>query len=279
MTAYADAVRRHYQAAIADETALLARLNAIIDTLPPLTAQSLALLDQFHIGGLAATIELAKRAGIRSGSEVLDAGSGLGGPSRYLAQTFGCRVAGVDLAPTYVAIAELLAKRCNLTDKMSYRAGNIAALPFPDASFDLVWTQHVVMNIADRVGLYREFLRVLKPGGHFAFYDPVAVEGAGEPYFPVPWAETPATSTLLTADATRTVLTSAGFEIKALEDVTEMGLDWVAAQQQAQQQKPSPSPLNLGFVVGPRSPEFVGNFVRNLTEGRLRLVMGVCARR
>jgi cyclopropane fatty-acyl-phospholipid synthase-like methyltransferase len=64
--------------------------------------------------GLEATDRLARFAGIESGTNILDAGSGLGGPSRYLASTYGCRVVGVDLSPSFVAVAQLLAQRTGL---------------------------------------------------------------------------------------------------------------------------------------------------------------------
>ena len=189
-------VRDHYQAPIADREALLARIAAAVDAMePPLDARRLAPLDQFHMGGLAATIAFAGRVGVAAGSVVLDAGSGLGGPARYLAEMFGCRVDGVDLSPDYVAIARLLTDRAGLADRVAFREGDLAALPFNDARFDLVWTQHVAMNIADRAGLYRELRRVLKPGGRLAFYDPLAADGHPDVTYPVPWAQTVATST------------------------------------------------------------------------------------
>jgi sarcosine/dimethylglycine N-methyltransferase len=106
------AVRDHYQAAIVDAQAVLGQVAQQLEAIEgPLSAESTGNFDQFHVGGLAATAELARRVGVTAGMRVLDAGSGLGGPSRYLARTFGAEVVGVDLAPTYVAVAELLARR------------------------------------------------------------------------------------------------------------------------------------------------------------------------
>lgn len=265
-------VRDHYQAAIVDKDDLLAKIDHMIDAMGegPLTADRLAGLDQFHFGGLAATTAFAKRIGIVEGSRVLDAGSGLGGPSRYLAETFNCEVVGVDLAPHYVAIAELLAKRAGLADKVRYAVGDLARLAYADSSFDLIWTQHVVMNISDREGLYREFRRVLRPDGKFAFYDVLAGDGGEPPHYPVPWAQTRETSTLLNEAQTRSALGAAGFEVVQWSDVTEEAFGWMASQRQA-----APLTVGPGLVVGQRMAEMVANFGRNLKDGRTRLVIGV----
>jgi sarcosine/dimethylglycine N-methyltransferase len=227
-------------------------------------------LDQFHVMGLAATEQLAQIAGIERGATILDAGSGLGGPSRYLASTYGCRVIGVDLTPSFVAVAQLLAQRTGLNTLVSYQIGDLLALPFPDSCFDAVWTQHVVMNIPDRERVYREFRRVLKPGGKLAFYDVLATDAKLELHFPVPWAENSETSFLFTQDETSSVLATAGFTITTWNDVTIEALNWIG------QQRPSTQGSSLGVVMGPRFAEMGANFARNTREGRVRFVMGVC---
>jgi sarcosine/dimethylglycine N-methyltransferase len=180
-------------------------------------------------------------------------------------------VTGVDLAPIYVAVATLLAERAGLGEKVSYRVGSILELPFENGNFDLVWTQHVVMNIPDRVRLYRELRRVLKLGGTFAFFDPYIGDGGDAPHYPLPWADTPAGSTLLTRGATVAALEAAGFRVLAFDDVTPVAGSWFAQQQQQVGQT-----LTLGAVVGERMREMVANLARSLKEGRLRLVMGNC---
>jgi len=272
MTSHADIVRDHYQAAIVDRAALLARLSAAIDSMePPIDARKLAPLDQFHMGGLAATVAVAARVAPRRGARVLDAGSGLGGPARYLAETFGAEVEGVDLSPDYVAVAELLTERAGLTGQVTFREGDLTRLPFENARFDLVWTQHVAMNIADRAGLYGELRRVLKPGGRLAFYDPIAADGHPELIYPVPWAVSAETTTLLTAAETREVVESAGFRVATLEDVTEEAFGWAAQQGPPAQ----PGAVNAGTIVGARMAEMAANFGKNLREGRVRLMAGI----
>ena len=85
--------RQHYEKNEAG-TSLVAKVSTVLDSLPEGAVDSLQLagLDQFHVMGLEATKQLAQIAGLERGTTVLDAGSGLGGPSRYLASTYGCRV-------------------------------------------------------------------------------------------------------------------------------------------------------------------------------------------
>jgi len=272
------AVIQHYEAAIPDAHALVEQIGQQLDSGRPPGAEQLALLDQFHVGGLPATKELARRAKVQASDRVLDAGSGLGGPSRWLAATAGCEVDGVDLSPAFVAVADLLARRAGLDGRVRYQTGSITRLPFAEAHFDLIWTQHVAMNIPDRTALYREFRRVLKPGGRLAFYDPCLANDASPVLHPTPWADSPESSHLLTRSATEAALRQAGFELRLWDDVTSQAGAWQAAL--AQSAAPSATAgapgIGLGLVMGPRMATMVANFQRNLREGRLALVMGVC---
>src|ERR1700744_2779074 len=113
-------------------------------------------LDQFHSRGLEATVELAQALKPDSATRVLDIGSGLGGPSRYLAATYGCTVHGIDLNLSFVDAANFLAEKTGLTGQVTYQCANALSLPFDTGVFDIAWTQHVAMNIADRAALYGE---------------------------------------------------------------------------------------------------------------------------
>ena len=170
-----DGVRDHYRA-----TGLTERLKTALAALGPadkqLTPQQLAALDQFHTRGLAATAELGKLAGVTAGTLVLDVGSGVGGPARFLAATCGCQVTGVDLSEPFVDAARYLTERTGQSGQVSFETASALELPFDDGRFDVVLLQHVAMNISDRTRLYREIRRVLKSGGRFAIFDVVLNE-------------------------------------------------------------------------------------------------------
>jgi sarcosine/dimethylglycine N-methyltransferase len=265
MTDGLDGVRNHYRA-----TGLTERLKTALTVLGPedqqLTPQQLGALDQFHTRGLAATAELATLAGITAGMLVLDVGSGVGGPARFLAANYGCRVTGVDLSEPFVDAARYLTERTGQSGRVSFEIANALELPFDGGRFDVALLQHVAMNIDDRARLYREIRRVLKLGGRFATFD--VVLNSGEPHYPLPWARTPATSFLLTAAATREVIEPAGFRTLAWRDDTEAAKTWIAALRAS---GPPPSP-NLGVVMGPDFTQLSANLGRNLMEGRLGIL-------
>jgi sarcosine/dimethylglycine N-methyltransferase len=268
MTDVLNSVRDHYRA-----TGLTERLRTALTALGPeeerLAPQQLGALDQFHTRGLAATAELATLAGITAETSVLDVGSGVGGPARFLAATHGCRVTGVDLSEPFVDAARYLTERTGQSGLVSFQNASALELPFDDGRFDVVLLQHVAMNISDRPRLYREIRRVLKSGGRFATFD--VVLNSGEPHYPLPWSRTPATSFLLTAEATREVIEPAGFRTLAWQDDTEAAKAW-AAQLRASGPQPA---LNLGVVMGRGFAELAANLGRNLLEGRLGILTAV----
>ena len=266
------AVQSHYGRADSSLGArILEALKAAGKDIDHLTPDDLSPVDEFHTRGRHATTDMARLLALTGTERVLDLGCGIGGPSRYLARTFGCAVTGLDLTPEFVATAAMLAERTGLAGKVTYRQGDALALPFADASFDVVWSQNVVMNIADRDRLYAGIRRVLKPGGRYAFSDVVAGAG-GAPHFPVPWAREPSLSFLLTGEETHAKLEAAGFEVLAFEDQTAGA---IAQAKQRAALNESPPVLGLHILIGPEFKTVVKNQLRNLEEDRVRLVQGV----
>lgn len=251
-----------------------ALLNAGLGT-GTLGWRDLEQLDQFHLRGLAASREMAERLQLGAEAHVLDVGSGLGGPARYLAAVHGSKVTGIDLSQPFVEVANLLAVRTGLADRVSYRQADALHLPFEAASFDHAWTQHVAMNIADRAGLYAGIHRVLKAGGSLGIYDIIAGDSQ-PPHYPLPWARVPEISFLLNELETRAVLGAAGFAEVSWEDKTGAALEWLAQQRAAAPSSASPGKaLGLPAVMGPDFPAMVANLGRNMAEGRLRVVQTI----
>jgi hypothetical protein len=124
--------------------------------------------------------------------------------------------------------------------------------------------------VPDRDRAYREFERVLRPGGKVAFYDVVAAEDGVPVHYPVPWAETEATSFLLTEQQTVAALERAGLTLERWEDVTDAVAAWFAHAPPA-----VPQGVSLASLMGPRFGAMSANFARNIGEGNVRVAMGI----
>jgi SAM-dependent methyltransferase len=266
-------VQTHYtRSDLAD--AILAALKGAGKDLDHLTPDDLAPIDEFHGGQRPATVRLAELVGFTGTERVLDVGSGLGGPSRYLAWRYGCQVSGVDLTAEFVRVAEMLTRMTGLVGRVDYRQGNALDLPFEDTSFDIVWSQNAAMNIADRDRLYREMRRVLKPAGKLALQE-VALGPQGPPHYPVQWAREPSISFLLSQEAAREKLEAAGFRVIVWQDTTEPAL--ASARRRVAGTEP-PAGLGTHLILGPDWQAMARNSVRNLEEHRVALFNAVLER-
>lgn len=282
-------VERHYTRPNLENMILIALKNAgkNIDH-QQLTVDDLAPIDELHPLGREATANLASLLitynNLSPTSHVLDVGSGIGGPSRYLASKFGCHVTGLDLVEEYCHVADSLAKRVRLDNLLTYRQGDATQMPFEDETFDVVWTQHASMNIAAKKRLYSEMHRVLKPGGKLAVNE--GYKGSSDMndsslYFPVPWAADPSISHLISADEARKLLKEVvGFKEVVWEDKTQPVIDWIKQMiKRAQQTSGGPPPLGIHVVVGPQWSDMVKNALKNVEEGRLTVAQGIFERR
>lgn len=249
--------------------AILAALEQAGKDVSRLTPEDLAPVDEFHIRGRAATLELARAAGLDATQHVLDVGSGIGGTSRCLAKEFGCRVTGIDLTEEYCRAAALLSAKSGFSGLVDYRQGDATNQPFADESFDVVWSEHAAMNIPDKDRLYREMYRVLKPGGTLAVYD-VLAGPSGPVVFPVPWARTPETSFLVRPDELRQQLEAAGFKVLDWSDTTDAARAWFVALAEKIRKEGLPA-LGFHLLLGTDFQAMAQNQRRNLEEGRIVL--------
>lgn len=236
--------------------------------LDALTIDDLVHVDQFHGGGKAATVRLARLAGAGAGMRVLDVGGGFGGPARTLAVEYGCRVTSVDLTASFVRAARMLTGRLRLDDRVSHHVADALELPFADEAFDMVWTQNSGMNIADKERLYAGFFRVIRPGGVLAIQEPMA--GPVQPVvFPVMWARDSASNFLRTPDVMRAVIDAAGFRVRAWDDVTK---DLAGATGAI------PGHAVQRIIMGDALPAILDAGHRNREEGRIVMIQAVFER-
>ncbi|HLK56888.1 MAG TPA: class I SAM-dependent methyltransferase, partial [Chthonomonadaceae bacterium] len=236
----------------------------------PFEWSQLSLVDQFHAQGLDASKELALALGAKQGDHILDIGSGLGGPARFLSAVYGCHVTGIDLTPEYVEIANRLTKRTGQAEYVTFVQGDAMHLPFDPETFDHAWTQHVGMNIEDKDGFYRGVYRVLKTGGKFAIYD-MLKQGDQPILYPVPWARDASYSFVVTPESQQKSLEAAGFAVIASVDKTEEALQSLQAFGKLAQTPNAIPPLNLSVLLGPSTGPMIANMARNIQEGRLQV--------
>ncbi len=259
------------------EQALLAGLVAAGKDPDKLTADDLAAADEFHIGGRQATIDLAAEIAPSAGMNLIDIGCGLGGPSRFFAQNYDCRVTGIDLSEEYVVTAGSLARRTALDGRVQYRVASALEVPFPDASFDAGYMQHVGMNIADKARLFHEVHRVLKDGATFALYD-IMSTGDGPLAFPLPWASDETGSFVETPEAYRALLSADGFEVIKERNRGQLALEIYRTRAAGLSQKGSLPPLGTHILMGASAPQKIANMVALLEAGTIAPVEMICRR-
>ena len=238
-----------------------------------ITPQTLAPVDQFHIRGLEATRALASLSEIKPAMKVLDLGCGIGGSSRLLSSEFGCYTIGIDITEEYCRAAAKLSKFVGLDERTEYRVGDVTELPFDNESIDVVWTEHVQMNIEDKTKFYSEIYRVLKKGGKLVFHD-VFKDGDEEIYFPVPWASDSSLNYLINKAEVRQLLHSLKFNEIVWEDKTELSNKFfVNVIEKAKTL--GPSPLGLHILMGEDAKLKFSNMVLNLKEKRIAVLQGI----
>lgn len=228
-----------------------------------ITPDILATVEHLHTGGLGTTRDQSERITLTPESRVLDIGCGTGGPARYLAHTFGCRVDGIDLTSELVEAGNVLTERCGLADRVSLQVGDALDLPYPDRTFDVVWCQNVTMNIADKAGFLASVHRALKPGGVLSSTE-FSLGPGGDIVYPLVWAYDASINFLDSEEVMRGRFEKAGFRIR----------DWInytgTVVERAKQMSSRPSnKLGIPLVFGDDTAERSRNNQRNLLERRI----------
>jgi SAM-dependent methyltransferase len=262
-----DTIQNQYSTGLSRSNIEQALISAGKD-LDHLEPADLGLLEDFHTMGRYATSQLVDLVGITSESAVLDAGSGIGGTARYIADHCGCTVTAVDLTDEYCQTSRWLNRLVGLDDRIFVDQADVTELPFADGTFDVAISQHVQMNVADKARLYSEARRVLARGGRLAMWD-ITIGGSDELNYPLPWADQPARSHLVTSDELRAVVESAGFAVERWNDLT----DQATALMQAMLAQPA-NPLGLHAFVTDFKRK-VENLTVALADGRLRAIQAV----
>ena len=266
-------VARHY-AHGSLEQAILEALAAAGKDVNRLSPADLAPVDEFHVGGRPATIAFAGQLGVRSGMRLLDVGCGLGGAARYFAHEHGCHVTGIDLSDEYVAVANALAARVGLADRVSCQQGSALALPFAPGSFDAAYLLHVGMNIENKSGLFAEIRRVLAPSGTLGIYDVMRL-GAGDLSYPAPWASSPEASFVADAATYRRLLEAAGFDVLKERNRRDFALE-IFRQMRERGASGRPAPLGLHIVMGDNAAQKVANMTNDIHRGLIAPTEMIC---
>lgn len=240
-----------------------------------ISPRDLAPVDQLHTGAAPATLELMTRADLPIGRTILDAGCGIGGTSRLLAQNFGLVVHGLDLSQDFIDTARVLNQWCGIAKDgpVNFKQGSLLALPYPDLFFDAVLCQHVLLNIKDKQKVFTEFSRVLAPRGKLILHE--IVDGPGpEPLYPVPWAGDASASMLCSQQDIGEYAQKIGFELVFSGDKTENAVLWWEKVNTIKKTRGT-GPLNPGLVFGENAVLFGANMERNFKEKAVQCVESV----
>ena len=254
--------------------AIVSALNKMAKPLDNLTIEDLAPVDHFHARGYPATVELADRLPIEAGQHLLDIGCGLGGPARYMAKRFQCHVTGIDITQPFVETANKLTRLLRMEQHVKIEHGDGQRLPYPDASFDAAYTQHVTMSVANRAAFFAEAFRVLKPGAFFALTEH-GLGPKGNPHHPVPWSEDGSGAYLVPPPETRVILENTGFEDILVEDTGVKYLATYRAIVERAEKGPLP-PLGIQLLMGETTLQKARNCARNIEEGRTHPIQVFC---
>ena len=237
---------------------------------------ALAPIEELHLRGRSATMELAKEVGLNESMRILDIGCGIGGSARTLFSNFRCNVTGIDLCEEFCRAADLINERLGYSSNIEIQQGDALNVPFDNSSFDTIFIQHVLMNIENKERLISEIFRLLRPKGRLAL-NTICAGSVNPIHFPVIWANNPSISFLRSPNELRQVLVTSGFKELLWRDDTKKVLEEI----QTMRSKPpsnKPRPISLALIINDTSKKWK-NIVRNLEEGRIVVIQGIFERK
>ncbi|MEM1338247.1 MAG: class I SAM-dependent methyltransferase [Bacteroidota bacterium] len=273
MGKFSQQVQDHYHRSNLYEDILNLLKTAGID-LNQVKRSDISTVDEFHVRGAEVSQELAATVDLYQ-KEVLDVGCGIGGPARMLADVYDCQVTGIDLSEAFIRTAEKLSALVGLGNKTRFINANATQLPFDANTFEVVWTQHVQMNIQEKERFYSEIRRVLLKEGIFLYYD-IFKKGSGAIPYPMPWAENSEISFLAEVGTIEVLLKKLGFKRIQSKDQTEAGIAFFETLLN-KLQKFGPPQLGLNLVMGTTTQTKIGNLLEALRSEGLMLQSGVYA--
>lgn len=251
---------------------IVKRIEEMNIDLNNVSRKDIARVDEFHVRGAEISRELAKMANINN-SRLLDIGCGIGGPCRMLADEFNCEATGIDISKEYVDTANGLSALVCLSHKTKFIHGDAINLPFQDHTFEAVWTQHVQMNISDKLKFYSEINRVLTDDGVFIYYE-VFKKGNGNVNYPLPWAAESDISFLEESSTINSMLEHLGLTKEQSTNQTESGIIILEKSLNREPKQRAPK-LGLNILMGSSVNDKTTNLLNGLKNGVLHLESGI----
>ena len=251
---------------------ILERLKGQEINLNNVSRNDIAGVDEFHVRGAEVSKELVRDLGLRD-SHLLDIGCGIGGPSRMLADEFNFKVTGIDISHEFIRTAQKLSDLVGLNHKTKFLQADALDLPFESESFDVVWTQHVQMNISDKAKFYSEIERVLTNNGTFIYYD-IFRKDKKDVDYPVPWANDASVSFLETISNMDKILTDLGFLKIQSTDQTYKASQFLIGLFEKLKLNGPPN-LGLNVLMGNSTKVKLENILKGLGEEKIVLQSGI----
>lgn len=240
-------------------------INKLGKTIDSITSEELSAVDEFHIGGRAATANILGQFRISKQDHIIDVGCGLGGASRYVAKKFCNKVTGIDLTQEYVETGNVMCSWLKLDSQIELVHGSALSMPFEEGTFDCGYMMHVGMNIENKNQLFSEIFRVLRPGSTFGIYDVMRCND-GDLSYPVPWAADRSSCYLATIAQYKQALGDAGFMVKAENNRRDFALDFFEKLRTKMQDNGGPPPLGLHTLMKETSEEKINNMIDNISS-------------